>query len=226
MSNWFKTVEKKFLIQLNQKCQGYQWMCFRSSTLYSIINNIFIISAIISNGILTVLNAEYKESNSVRKVTMAISGSTAILIGISSFLRLPEKSSFFSFQKARYDRLQSHIQTELITPSGRDPQEVVNDVRAQYSNLEENYIYAIPRYVSSSYRDMVANRNIAVPIICNGFDNFENNIVCETSENTSANMDVNIDVNDSPAKDIVDNDLDSDSENDSDNTVFHGVIDA
>ena len=107
---------------------------------------------------------------------MAISGSTAILIGISSFLRLPEKSSFFSFQKARYDRLQSHIQTELITPSGRDPQEVVNDVRAQYSNLEENYIYAIPRYVSSSYRDMVANRNIAVPIICNGFDNFENNI--------------------------------------------------
>lgn len=170
-SAWFKDVEKRFLVQLYQKCQGYQWMCFRSATLYSILNNCMIIPAIISNSSLTVLNAELKESDYIRTITMAISGTTAVLIGVSSFLRLPEKSGFFSFQKARYDRLQSQIQTELITPSGRDPQEIISDVRAQYSNLEENYVYAIPRYVSYTYRKLVKGRDVAVPIICNGLDN-------------------------------------------------------
>ena len=192
MSDWFKNIEKKFLVQLYQKCQGYQWMCFRSATIYSVLNNCLIIPAIISNSLLTVLNAEFKDSESIRTSTIFISGSTAILIGISSFMRLPEKASFFSFQKARYDRLQSQIQTELVTPSGRDPQEVVNDVRTQYSNLEENYIYAIPRHVSNSYKTIVDNQgtNIGVPIICNGFDTFD--IIGEECECT------HIDVGTSP----------------------------
>ena len=167
MGKWFKDIEKRYLVGICQKCYGYQWMCYRASNMYSWCNNFLIIPTIIANAAVTVLNAEIRDSENIRILTMAISGGSAVMIGLSSFLRLQEKSSFFSSQKSRYNRLQSQIITELITPSGRDPQEVISDVKSQYGNLEENYIYPIPSIISTRY-DILAKKNkISAPVACN-----------------------------------------------------------
>lgn len=149
-------------------------LCNQAQIHYNRIKTILQLPLIITSSVMSIINSSFsydKDANALRIINITNNMTTALLLGISNFLKINEKQQNFKISYEKFHKLSSSIETKSISKD-EITVEYVNEVILNYDSLCEIISYDIPEYIKKRVRAEYATKK-TLPVIINGINKLD-----------------------------------------------------
>jgi hypothetical protein len=117
---------------------------------------------------MSVINGSIVPDNEVLKyINISFNLLTAIILGLSSTLKLEEKHQCFVNAERKFLKLSSKIEQKLMNDADIITTDFVNEIMNEYDMIVENIDYDIPQFIAKKVRAEYATIK-TLPLIING----------------------------------------------------------
>lgn len=169
--------------KLRERVIIYEYMCFRTNSLYSLLNRCFLIPSIFVSSGLALLNSNYfrdnidnNESNTLKILNISGNGILTLLIALQNAFKFGEKADYFFNMKKKFSKLHNTLNNEIVNQisSQRINQSKLLESMTEYDHLDQSIHYEFPR---SIIRDTKGKfKHYSLPTICNGIEVVEEEV--------------------------------------------------
>ena len=146
----------------------YSVLLNKSHIYYGRLKTLFRIPIILTSSVMSVINGSIMPDNEVLKYTnISFNLLTAIILGLSSTLKLEEKHQCFCNAERKFLKLSSKIEQKLMNDTDIITNDYVNEIMNEYDMIVENIDYDIPQFIAKRVRDEYATKK-TLPLLING----------------------------------------------------------
>lgn len=165
--------------KLRERVIIYEYLCFRTNSLYSILNKCFLIPSILLSSSLALFNSNYfksSEDNNVVLFNVIGNGLLTLLIALQNAFKFGEKSDYFFNMKKKFSKLHNTLNNEIINQISnlRINQTKLLEFMTEYDHLDQSIHYEFPRHIIVDTRKKFSHYSL--PTICNGVEVVEEEV--------------------------------------------------
>lgn len=169
--------------KLRERVIIYEYMCFRTNSLYSLLNRCFLIPSIFVSSGLALLNSNYfrdnidnNESNTLKILNISGNGILTLLIALQNAFKFGEKADYFFNMKKKFSKLHNTLNNEIVNQisSQRINQSKLLESMTEYDHLDQSIHYEFPRNIICDTKGKF--KHYSLPTICNGIEVVEEEV--------------------------------------------------
>lgn len=165
--------------KLRERVIIYEYLCFRTNSLYSILNKCFLVPSILLSSSLALFNSNYfknSEDNSVVLFNVIGNGVLTLLIALQNTFKFGEKSDYFFNMKKKFSKLHNTLNNEIVHQISdlKINQTKLIDFMTEYDHLDQSIHYEFPRHIIVDTRKKF--KKYSLPTICNGVEVVEEEV--------------------------------------------------
>lgn len=165
--------------KLRERVIIYEYLCFRTNSLYSILNKCFLIPSILLSSSLALFNSNYfksSEDNNIVLFNVIGNGVLTLLITLQNAFKFGEKSDYFFNMKKKFSKLHNTLNNEIVHQISelKINQTKLIDFMTEYDHLDQSIHYEFPRYIINDTRHKF--KKYSLPTICNGVEVVEEEV--------------------------------------------------
>lgn len=152
----------------------YSALLNKSHSYYGRLKTVFKIPVILTSSVMSVINGNIENGESLKIVNITFNLLTAILLGLTATLKFEEKYQNFLSTEKKFLKLSSKIEQKLLNENEIIITEFVNEIINEYDMIVDNLDYDIPVSICKSVRAQYATKK-TLPMIINGVSKEESN---------------------------------------------------
>jgi len=165
--------------KLRERVIIYEYMCFRTNSIYSILNKCFLVPSIFLSSGLALFNSNYfknTEDNNITVFNVVGNGILTLLIALQNAFKFGEKSDYFFNMKKKFSKLHNTLNNEIINQISnlKINQTKLLDFMTEYDHLDQSIHYEFPRHIIVDTRKKFSHYSL--PTICNGVEVVEEEV--------------------------------------------------
>jgi hypothetical protein len=165
--------------KLRERVIIYEYMCFRTNSLYSILNKCFLVPSICLSSGLALFNSNYfknTEDNNITVFNVVGNGILTLMIALQNAFKFGEKSDYFFNMKKKFSKLHNTLNNEIINQISnlRINQTKLLEFMTEYDHLDQSIHYEFPRHIIIDTRKKFSHYSL--PTICNGVEVVEEEV--------------------------------------------------
>lgn len=170
---------KKTLDDYMDRSFVYSVLLNKTHSHYGRLKTLFKIPIILTSSVMSVVNSNLGnvDDNALKIVNITFNLLTALILSLSSTLKIEEKYQNFLTAEKKFIKLSSIIEQKLINEDDTITSDFVGSIITQYDNIVDGIDYDIPQYICRSVRSEYSYKK-TLPLIINGIekkDDFKRN---------------------------------------------------
>lgn len=134
---------------------------------YGRLKTLFKIPLILMSSVMSVVNGNIENSESLKIVNITFNLLTAIILGLTATLNIEQKYQNFLQCERKFLKLSSKIEQKLLNENDEIHPEFINEIMNEYDMIVESVDYDIPVSICKRVRAQYATKK-TLPLIING----------------------------------------------------------